>query len=244
LSNILKIKFIGLGGIGTILGNTLFQFLNFYMGDLSEDVLKVMGNPNRYSEIQTTLIDGDTYEPRNRERQVFSVVGPKCEVKEKDFREEYDRISFTSINQYVNEQNVSQLIQSGDIVLLCVDNHETRKIVGNYCQTLNDIRLYAGGNAFHTSSVQAYWRENGKDIKPNICKYHPEIAKGDDFHPEGMGCEDLHSTDPQLIFANASAAKSMWELFYAEIILGMNTEISDIYGDIVKCTSLAKRWKP
>lgn len=234
---------VGLGGIGTILGDKLFKFLHYFQSNISEDVLKIMGDPNRYDQINVTLIDGDYYEPDNRSRQTFSVVGPKVEVKAKDFREEFGTLSFRSIDQYVNTGNVSNLIQNGDIILLCVDNHETRKIVGKHCQTLDNVRLYAGGNSFHTASVQAYWRENGRDIKPNIMKYHPEIEKGDDFHPEEMGCEDLHSSDPQLIFANAAAAKSMWEIFYAEVILGINTEISDIYSDIVKCSTIAKKWK-
>lgn len=244
MSNILKIKFIGLGGIGTILGDKLFQFLHYYMGGLSEHVIQAMGNPNQFDQINIDLIDGDIYEPGNRERQSFGIVGPKSESKENDFRGEYGRLYFNSIYQYVNDQNASQLIQDGDIVLLCVDNHITRRMVGEYCQTLNNIRLYAGGNSFHTASVQAYWRVDGQDIKPNICKYHPEIKNANDFHPEGLGCEERHETDPQLIFANAAAAASIWNLFYNEVILGIDTEISDVYTDIKTCQTIAKKWKP
>lgn len=245
----LKIKLIGLGGIGTILGKVLFQFLHYYIRDeLSEEALgeinTIGGTPQRFDEIDITLIDGDEYEPGNRSRQTFSVVGPKAEVKERDFRDDFGRLTFHTINEYVNEDNIFRIIEENDVVLLCVDNHDTRSLVNKYCQTLNNVRLYAGGNSYHTSSVQSYWRRNGVDIKPNISKYHYEIAQGDGLHPEKLGCEELHSVAPQLLFANVAAAKPMWDLFYMEVILGIDTGISDLYFDMRSCQTLAKKWKP
>ena len=67
----MNIKIIGLGGVGSILAGRMARFLN-YMN---------VGS-HHHESVNIVLIDGDTYEEKNRQRQEFSEVGGnKAEVK-------------------------------------------------------------------------------------------------------------------------------------------------------------------
>jgi len=244
--NQLKIKVIGLGGIGSQLVEQLCQFLHYYKIGLAgnENFAREMGveNPPIYDIINITLIDGDSYEPRNRERQIFSRVGPKAEVKMLDLMEKYDSLSYSFVNEYVTEHNIQDIIGDGDVVFLCVDNHPTRRIVNDYCMIIPNIYLFSGGNGFHRANVQRYIRRKNVDLRPNLCRHHSEIEESTDGHPNTMGCEALAQVEPQMIFANGTAALALCTAFYTEIILGIDTEISDVYSDLINGQTLSKKF--
>lgn len=244
--NNLSIKIIGLGGIGSQLIENLCQFLHYYKIGLSSDdnFAQQMGinNPPQFDEISITLIDGDKYEPKNRTRQLFSRVGPKADIKKEDLIEKYDSLSYYTINEYINEENISNIISDYDVVFMCVDNHKTRKIVNDYCKTLNNIFLISAGNGFHLFNCQIYIKINNEEQKPNLTKYHPEIENAEDKLPSEMGCEELSKSEPQLIFANWGAAFLMARCFYVEYILGYKMKTSDLYGDLISGNILAKEF--
>lgn len=241
----LNVVIIGLGGIGSTLSEKVSQFLHYYHNGLStnEDFTSEMGIvPPVYENINITLVDGDTYEVRNRQRQDFSQIGLKAEIKERDLMENYGSLSFRSISEYVTEENVADIIKENDIVLMCVDNHASRKIVNDHCKTLRSVTLISGGNGFHKAHVQRYIRKDGQDIRPNLTQYHPEIDDAED-HPNNLGCEELTHAAPQLVFANWGAAFHMGTAFYVEVILQNNTEISDQFTDLINGQTLSKKYR-
>ena len=67
-----KIKIIGMGGIGTCLFPEFYRYLEFLEDDF-----------------EITLIDGDIYEEKNKERQFFSRLGPKAEVSAEMYTPEF-----------------------------------------------------------------------------------------------------------------------------------------------------------
>lgn len=244
----MNILIIGLGGIGSQLSERLCQFLHFYKMGLSRDdaFAREMGvEPPQFDEINITLVDGDIYEVRNRARQDFSQIGPKTEIKERDLREKYNALSYLSINEFITPDNIADIIHDGDVVLLCVDNHKTRNLVNEYCQTLNNIYLFSAGNGFHKADTQRYIRKDGVDIRPNITKYHPDIANANDRHPGEMGCQELANVEPQLIIANWGAAFSLMVAFYTEVILEMiDSGISDSFIDILTGQMSSRKYNP
>lgn len=211
----LKIYIIGLGGIGSILSEILCRFLN-YSNDIISDVV---------------LVDGDTYEEKNFERQEFANVGKKSAVKLFELGSKYQRISFNNYEEFITPENISTIIRDDSIIFLCVDNHKTRMIVSNYCKTLNDVTLISGGNDYTDGNVQIYKRRGGKDITPDLCTYHPEIATPDDKLPTEMSCEELSKSAPQLYFTNAGAGILMCWSFY-NVVLKEQYAKSEIYFDI------------
>lgn len=219
----LYISVIGLGGVGSILVERLCRFIN-YSQDLTAEIL---------------LIDGDEYEQKNYERQEFSQLGNKADIKAGELEIKYPSLRFDAMEVFINEANVSDVIKEGDIVFICVDNHKSRMIINNYCKQLNDVTVISGGNEFTDGNVQLYVRRGGKDLTPDLCAYHPEIANPDDKLPEEMSCEELANSDPQLYFTNLGVATVMCWTFY-NAVLRKQYERSEVYFDIISMTADAK----
>ena len=202
-----SIKVIGLGGIGSYLIEPLSRYLNC-----------------NKSEVEITLIDGDEYENKNKQRQNFKKKGNKAEVKEEELQELFPNIYFKSKPEYVDDSNVVSMIRDGDIVFLCVDNHSTRKTVSKRCEELNDIVLISGGNDYTDGDVNVFIRKNGADGKDHnrtLTELFPKIANPEDKNPSTLteddreGCERESEDNPQLLFTNLAIASAMCNCYYA-----------------------------
>lgn len=219
----MDITVIGLGGVGSILIERLCRFLNFSR-DLDAEIL---------------LVDGDEYEAKNYERQEFTRLGNKADIKAAELEVKFDRLGFDAFEEYITEKNVSEVVPEGAIVFMCVDNHKTRMIISNYCKTLKDVTLISGGNELTDGNAQLYVRRDGKDLTPDLCRYHPEIATPEDKLPTEMSCEELSVSEPQLYFTNLGVATLMCWMFYNAIVK-QSYERSEVYFDILTMNSNAK----
>jgi len=223
----INIKIIGLGGIGSILSEKICRFLNYL---------------NNF-ESHIKLIDGDSYEPKNFERQDFMMLGNKSKVKMEELRKKFNNLDINFVSQFLNDDNISSYIYNNDIVFVCVDNHKTRRIVSDYCSTLSNIILISGGNEYTDGNVQIYVRYNDVDITPKVTDYHPEIINAQDNHPDDLSCEELAQSDPQLYFTNLGVATIMCWAFYNIVVLKDYT-YSEIYFDIKTMSASSKIRKP
>ena len=126
-----SVKLIGLGGVGSIVA----RYAGVFLASLSQ-------------EIRLVLVDGDAFEHSNASRMLFADCGNKAAVLRREMLPRFaeSTLSLVAIEEFLTPGNVSRLIQAGDICLLCVDNHATRKLVNDYCATLPDICLISGGN--------------------------------------------------------------------------------------------------
>ena len=199
-----KIKVIGAGGIGSWLIEPLAQFLSY-----GEDFIEI------------TVIDGDKYEERNRERQRFEVCGNKADQTIEGLRKKFPRIYFRSKPEYITDENVIMLIRENDQIFLCVDNHATRKLVSDRCRELDSVLLISGGNGYTDGNIMYYNRQNGRDMTRPITVIHSEIANPQDKNPgtftheERAGCEREAQSHPQLLFTNFTIASLMLNCYYA-----------------------------
>jgi molybdopterin/thiamine biosynthesis adenylyltransferase len=198
MKNNRKIKIIGAGGIGCYLVEPLARYLSF-----SED------------NVEITVIDGDSYEEKNRERQKFSECNNKAEETVERYKKEFPRIHFRSKAEYIVPENVISKIRENDTVLLCVDNHSTRKLVSERCSELKNITLISGGNDYTDGNVICYIRKDGKDITRSPVDLHDKIANPTDKNPgtyteaERSGCQQQTEQNPQLLFTNVAIASMM-----------------------------------
>src|SRR5438477_13208689 len=97
------------------------------------------------------LIDGDSFEPSNATRMFFSRAGNKAAVVRGELASRLadSPLTLIAIEEYVTAENIARLLGkggAGEIVLLAVDNHATRKLISDYCETLSDICLISAGN--------------------------------------------------------------------------------------------------
>jgi molybdopterin/thiamine biosynthesis adenylyltransferase len=219
----MKIVIIGLGGVGSILCDNLSRYLNY--SDINASV---------------SLVDGDYYETKNNERQTFMRLGDKASVKSTELIRIFPNVNFIDFNNFVNEHNVNVIIEEDSIVFLCVDNHISRKVISDHCQTLSNVTVISGGNEYTDGNVQLFKREGGKNVTASLTEYHPEIEFPEDQSPEDMSCEELSKSDPQLLFTNLTVATIMCWMFYA-IHQGKDvTRHGEVYFDITTMATLAK----
>lgn len=195
----LEIKVIGLGGIGCALLPPLARYL-YYAG---------IG-------CRLTLVDGDAFEQRNLPRQAFRAAGNKARVKAEEMAQEFPGLSVRAIPEFVTPVNVTDLVRSGDVVFLGVDNHRTRKVVSDHCERLADVLLISGGNEWTDGNVQVYFRREGRDVSAPLTRFHPEIVLPADGSPADASCDQAVAAGaPQLLFMNLAVASAMLNAFYA-----------------------------
>lgn len=205
------IKLLGLGGVGGIVARYLVAWLG------------ALGHSAR-----VVLIDGDAFEPRNAERMLFSRCGNKAAVVRDDLLEHLrgSELLLSAVGEYADVANLPRLVQDGDLVLLAVDNHATRKLVADHCSRLDDICLISGGNdalgedaAGHPvrgtcGNVQIQIRRDGRDASPRLDAFHPEIASPQDAAPGGLSCTQALLQEPQILFTNLATASAMLNALY------------------------------
>jgi hypothetical protein len=221
---------IGLGGIGGWLVEPLGLYLNHEVAQ------------KRLETADLTLIDGDKYEPRNKSRQVFTALGNKAEVTANRLSEKCDELMIGYKSEYITKANATRLIKEDHVILMCVDNHNSRKLISDTCKTLKNVILISGGNDGVepennrdglTGTLQVYIRKNGKELTlPIDNRFHPEIDRPVDLNPgdttDRHGCQTIANTSPQIVFTNFMVADMMLRAFYAAITSGVD------YDEVVR----------
>ena len=202
-----SVKLIGLGGVGGIVARHLAIFL----ASLDRN-------------LRLVLIDGDEFEPSNATRMMCGSCGNKAAVTRAELLPRFadTQLSLLAVEEYLTPENMGRLLQNGDTIILCVDNHATRKMVNDFCATqLNDVCLVSGGNDGIEANpsgqtrrgtygnVQVYLRRAGADASPSLVRYHPEIANPADSLPSDKSCTELVTSVPQILFTNMMVATAM-----------------------------------
>jgi molybdopterin/thiamine biosynthesis adenylyltransferase len=224
----MNITIVGLGGIGSILANTISRFLN---------------SKESFKPININLVDGDDYEQKNTSRQEFYNFGNKANVKSRELSSKFHNINYKDYPMFLDENNISEVIHENSIIFVSVDNHKTRRLVSYYAKKLNAIIVISGGNELTDGNVQIFIRKGGENVTPSLTDYHPEIENPLDKSPDEMSCEELSRAEPQLYFTNFMVAGHMCSALY-NIIERNNYKISEVYFDILSMNSNSKTRVP
>lgn len=171
---------IGVGGVGSWLAHAMVRLCN----------------PN-----SVILIDGDTLEEGNLDRQLFTpdMIGThKAEALGAMLKCGY-------FNQWYSYAN--QAHSRNDWLLCCVDNNPARKQVLASCDMYGCNAIFAA-NETHSSESYFYqpqWKDTDND--PRV--YYPEILSDETNDParRGIGCTgEAQRANRQLVTANFMAA--------------------------------------
>ena len=238
----LKIKIIGTGGIGLGVLPTACRYLNY--------------NGEKYPSVEVSLIDGDSFEEKNRGRQEFTELGPKAVVTANEYKEKFPRLLFWDHPVYVAEHNIIQMIRENDIVLLCVDNHATRKLVSERAEELKNVTIISGGNDWHDGNVLVHIRRDDENLTPPLAsKFHPEIMNPVDENPADIeqkpeGCAELAASAPQLLITNNYIAANMLAALFNIIdeeqykkVLAAPQNYAEVYCDVGVLKSIPRERK-
>lgn len=215
-----KIKVIGAGGIGGYLIEPLARYLSH-----SQDNCEI------------TVIDGDNFEEKNKERQRFKALENKANHTVACLKEEFPQVHFRSKAEYVTPDNIITTIRENDVVFLGVDNHATRKLVSDRCEELDNVTLISGGNDYTDGNVIYFQRRDGVNVTKPPTALYSKIAKPEDKNPgtfteqERQGCQREAETNPQLLFTNLAIASAMLNCYYAHEQGKANFE--QVYVDIL-----------
>ena len=184
--------------------------------------------------VRLTLIDGDTYEPRNRERQSFQALGNKAIVKADELRQEFHGLSMHAEPRYLDGKNVIEFIREGDIVFSCVDSKfiRTRKYISDRALELDDVLIISGGNELTHGNVRFHWRKAKKNLTlPLANKYHPEVENPRGVDEPMPGCGVRVKSEPQIVIMNNLVASIMLSGFYA--FLEAKLDYDEVYMDML-----------
>jgi len=217
---------VGLGGIsqGVLPSLLLYQQLNIF----------------RFQSI--IFADGKKFRLANESRQYFRETGNKATVVKQNWLRFYPDIGgcFIECPEYITADNIADIIPDSSVVMLSVDNHQTRKLISDYCDSLANILLICGSNDDIDDSngqdgtrglVMVHYKLNGENQTPPITKHHDDIAKPQDSHPTDLSCEELAISQPQILATNLAVGQAMVELLYRYMSLPniQATEIVEIW---------------
>lgn len=213
-----RVVLIGCGGIGTWLGHGLAKALQFQAPG------SVM-----------FLIDGDTFEPKNAQRQQFSHPGNKAHVLAEDIQHSnpsvfvIPRAAWIVNSEVANDTpeedsddgsivvakiTAESILEENDLVYVCVDNHSARKLIFDAAKNYENIDVFTGGNNSVEDpdpmfgSVYHYRRRDGQDITLPPGFFHPEIEHPTDKNPGELSCQERAELDggTQLLSVNMGVA--------------------------------------
>jgi len=210
---------------------------------LIEPLVRFLSFGEDYAEI--TVIDGDEFEERNRERQRFEEPENKAKHTVRLMRHQFPKVHFRAKGEFLTNDNIVTNIREKDVVFLGVDNHASRKLVSDRCEELDDVVLISGGNDYTDGNVMLFVRKNGKSKGRPPTKMFSKIANPEDKNPgeftdaERQSCQQEATTNPQLLFTNLSAASVMLNVFYAHEQGKANFE--QVYFDILTQAARAVR---
>lgn len=213
-----NIVIIGAGGIGS----WLLKFITPYL-EYSEF-------KNKY---KIKIVDGDVYTANNKERQTFLNFDNKAKEQFNILSNEYKNVIIEAYSEYLDEKNINFFIEEEDIVLVCVDNHKTRKILLEKLKEYKNILVISGGNEYYDGNVFIYMKINGEEKTRFPLEYHPEIATTKSKMPQEISCSEIILEEPQLIFTNVSVASTMANKLWGYLNDKLDPKKSESFIDII-----------
>lgn len=199
---------VGVGGSGS------------YLADFFGRVLNACA-----PESQLILVDGDTFEPKNAERQNFTRYGNKARSVASDLQEKLDNIYVIPRAAWVvpegsespsDEESegteyitAESLLRDGDIVFVCVDNFGARKLLFDAAAKLDNVDIFHGGNESDGSGDTYYYcRRDGKDVTDHPGVHYDVFVNPPDKNPGELSCAERAMLEggTQLIATNVSVA--------------------------------------
>lgn len=186
---------IGAGGTGT---------------HLIAPILAYLESHHQGQDWNYVIVDGDNFDTRNLARQLFD-PGYVATNKAEAMAMMYNRYPVTAYPNFIGKDELATMMQDGDTVLICADNHSIRALVEERAMELNDVTVINAGNELHDGNVQLFVRQNGENKTPRLSFLHPEIKYIGSEDRAPMTCQQAAALPGggQLILANQQAASWM-----------------------------------
>lgn len=194
------------------------------------------------------IVDGDTFEKKNLERQDFTIMGNKAEVRAAELQPLFPSTVIVGLGRWVvadhelrtsagesdetDEQiavtsmAVSSLIEEGDHVFAVVDNFAARKVIFDHAKTMDNVDVFTGGNDDQLyGSIYHYRRRDGIDITDHPEAMHPEYENPPDRNPGLLSCQERAAIEGGTQFLATNMAVAAWLLGRVQHTLFADTDV-------------------
>lgn len=190
---------IGAGGTGTSFLDPALRYLRAHHGGNSDPGVWQFG-----------VLDGDSVEPHNLDRQIFRPETIKMNKAQAAVQPHVYMGNVIPIPEYLGRHNAAQYLSDGITIFIAVDNFPVRSIIESFCLTLENCVVINGGNELDTGSCQIWIRKDGENVTPPLSFLHPQIHEPGQDRAE-MTCEEIAALPGggQLIAANMASAMYM-----------------------------------
>lgn len=182
---------IGAGGTGSLLFRPLLTYLRNYHGNWKEDFL-------------LAVIDGDTIETKNLDRQLYGFNQIGQNKAEALVGVESNAVA---VAEYLGPDNIERLIAEQDTVIIAVDNYPVRSRIADRARQLRNVTVINLGNEDTWGNLTLWVRRDERNVTPPIDFQHPEINAGGADRAE-MSCQQVAELPggEQTIAANMMSA--------------------------------------
>ncbi|HJS83773.1 MAG TPA: ThiF family adenylyltransferase [Nitrososphaera sp.] len=208
---------IGAGGIGSWLAPAVARLLEY-----------------REQGSALFIVDGDSFEPKNKERQNFSRLGNKAQVLAYELQPQFDHTVIIPMPNWIVDQlpkdegdgeddaaededevtpgrplAIRSLLQEDDVVFAVVDNFSARKVIFDAAKDYKNIDVLTGGNDDQLfGSTYHYQRRDGRDVTDHPAEYHEELLNPPDRNPGELSCQERAELEggTQLLATNMAVA--------------------------------------
>lgn len=228
---------VGAGGTGSHFIAPALAYLHAYQ-------------TNQNSAWEMLVVDGDNYEYKNLERQLFDpdFVGQN---KADALVSMYGRYPLVSVPKFIGQDDLDALIPEFSTVFIGVDNYSVRALIVDHATKLKNVVIINAGNEKSDGTVQVWVRQNGKNITPPLTFLHPEIKYVSKDDRSAMTCAQAAEIPggEQLILANFTAAQGMlhalWRIHSGAIKKGWTESTFDLKANVVEYVDFRERkgWK-
>lgn len=202
----------GVGGLGSWLAHAIGRTLEYHApGSM------------------LVLVDGDTFEPKNIERQSFTALGNKAQVVRQDIMDSLpntyviakpawivaeDQIGYRDPEESegVGKITAAELMQENDWVFAVFDNFSARKLILEEARNYDNIDVFVAGNDDGLfGSIYHYRRRDGQDVTHHPSVFHDEFVNPPDKNPGELSCAERAKIDggSQLLAINLEVAAQL-----------------------------------
>ena len=222
---------VGAGGIGTWLAAGLVRLLEW-----------------KFPNSALIIVDGDTYEEKNKERQDFTKLGNKAVVKATELVPQFPKTTIIPVAKWVVDDNfsgvadeespkikASDLIRENDVIFAVVDNFAARKILFDAAAKLNNVDVFTGGNDDALfGSIYHYQKRDGVEITAHPAEFHPEYHNPPDKNPGELSCQQRSEIEggTQLLATNMAVASFILGRVQKTIVSNQSPEETEIFFDL------------
>ena len=164
------------------------------------------------------IFDGDVVEPKNVLRQNFKTIDVghrKAEVVA-----DHNRMSF--VHGYITDTAILHQVMAEfpddatPLIIGCLDNNATRKIVHDFVAECENAVWIDGGNAERHGQAYICIKENGEIVPGFESPIDLEEAfqnfDGDERRPDQISCAEQSESAPQNVTANVTSATLLFNI--------------------------------